>query len=295
MKLYAFEQIDERLKLVPLAARRALDAARLKVPLSIWQRLEPAMRTELVELGSQAEVNVERVRELLETHVPELEPCQAFPEPRADRIPDELSGALVDGPHIADDVWAKLDAVDRYALCKVVSRGKPNRILAAFREIVGKRELSNHLDESGNVRMVDVAPKAKSARSATAESRVSMGPEAFQALALQTAPKGEVLATARLAGIMAAKRTSDLIPLCHPLSLTRCEVALTLHAQTREVKIVATVDAVDRTGVEMEAMTAASVAALTVYDMLKGLDRSMTLGPTFLLAKSGGKSGEYRR
>jgi cyclic pyranopterin phosphate synthase len=208
-------------------------------------------------------------------------------------VPEAVRREFEDDPRLDDAAWAKLGPVDRYALAKVVSRGKAKRILAAYREIVGHG--MTHLDEQGRVRMVDVAPKAPSLRSATAESLVSMNVAAYRALSTNSAPKGEVLATARLAGIMAAKRTSDLIPLCHPLSLTRSEVSLTLRPETREVHIVATVEAMDRTGVEMEALTAASVAGLTVYDMLKSLDRAMTLGPCQLSSKSGGKSGDFRR
>jgi cyclic pyranopterin phosphate synthase len=104
-----------------------------------------------------------------------------------------------------------------------------------------------------------------------------------------------VLGTARLAGIMAAKRTSDLIPLCHPLSLTKVEVVLELDAATNAISVRATVEAFDRTGVEMEALTAVSLAALTVYDMLKGIDRAMEIGPTRLVAKSGGRTGDFAR
>jgi cyclic pyranopterin phosphate synthase len=143
--------------------------------------------------------------------------------------------------------------------------------------------------------MVDVSNKSKTARRAVAESSVSMSKAAFEALSEQRAAKGDVLATARIAGIMAAKRTSDIIPLCHPLGLTHCEVSLELVPGEQRVVVQATTEVFAQTGVEMEAMLAATAAALTVYDMLKGIDRGMTVGPTKLLAKSGGKSGDYKR
>ncbi|HEY6724243.1 MAG TPA: cyclic pyranopterin monophosphate synthase MoaC [Polyangiaceae bacterium] len=143
--------------------------------------------------------------------------------------------------------------------------------------------------------MVDVGAKQPTLRRALAESGVSMSEQAFAALAGHETEKGDVLATARIAGIMAAKKTAELIPLCHPLSLVRCEVRLELVPSDRRVVVRAEAEVIDRTGVEMEAMVAASTAALTIYDMLKGIDRAMLVGPTRLLEKSGGKSGGFRR
>lgn len=143
--------------------------------------------------------------------------------------------------------------------------------------------------------MVDVSQKAASHRHAVAESRVSMSAEAFARVKSATVPKGDVLGTARLAGIMAGKRTAELIPLCHPLSLTKLELSLEFDDAATSIVIHATVEAFDRTGVEMEALTAVSVAALTVYDMLKGIDRAMEIGPTRLVTKSGGRTGDFSR
>jgi cyclic pyranopterin phosphate synthase len=143
--------------------------------------------------------------------------------------------------------------------------------------------------------MVGISLKVASERRAAAESRVRMNAATLGRLLRADAPKGDVLGTARLAGIMAAKRTPDLIPLCHPVKLTRVDVALTTDAVAHAVLVRVTVEAFDRTGVEMEALTAASVAALTVYDMLKAFDRGMQLGPTLLLAKSGGIRGDFQR
>jgi cyclic pyranopterin phosphate synthase len=149
-----------------------------------------------------------------------------------------------------------------------------------------------HVDSAGNARMVDVAEKAVTARRATAEGWVRMGPVALAQVRSRAAKKGDVLGVAQLAGIMAAKRTGDLIPLCHPLPLDAVDVLLEAHDDG--VHIVATVACTGRTGVEMEAMTAVSVAALTIYDMLKAVDRGMHVEGVRLLEKSGGRSGTWR-
>ena len=151
-----------------------------------------------------------------------------------------------------------------------------------------------HLDEQGRARMVGVAGKPETLRYAVATATVSMSERAFAA-AVQGTKKGDALQIARIAGIAAAKRTSDLIPLCHPLRLTAVQVLAEPDVAACEVVLTATVEAVDRTGVEMEALTAASVAALTLYDMIKAVDRSARIDAILLLQKSGGKSGEYVR
>lgn len=150
-----------------------------------------------------------------------------------------------------------------------------------------------HLDEHGNARMVDVAGKEITRRDASAESIVELSAAAFTALSGGTLKKGDAIAVARIAGIMAAKRTSDLIPLCHPLPITSVNVDFELDAAANRVRIVATVSVTARTGVEMEALTAASVAALAIYDMCKAIDKGITIGPTRLLSKSGGSSGDF--
>jgi len=153
-----------------------------------------------------------------------------------------------------------------------------------------------HLDESGAARMVDVADKAVTHRRAVAGAFVEMLPATLALIASGDAPKGDVLATARIAGIMAAKRTSDLIPMCHPLSLTHASVELTAEESPRTgIRITATAETDGKTGVEMEALTAASVAALTIYDMCKAVDRGMVVEGVMLLAKEGGKSGTWTR
>jgi len=149
-----------------------------------------------------------------------------------------------------------------------------------------------HLDEDGAARMVDVSAKPATARDAAATGRIIMSREAAQAIRDGAVKKGDVLAVARVAGIMAAKRTADLIPLCHPLPISG--VTLDLAVEEDGVVATATVRTTHMTGVEMEALTAVSVALLTIYDMAKALDRAMVIGGVRLLAKSGGRSGDWR-
>lgn len=150
-----------------------------------------------------------------------------------------------------------------------------------------------HLDESGAARMVDVGAKPETARVAVARGRVHMRPETLALIIAGDIKKGDVLGTARLAGIMAAKRTSELIPLCHPLLLDSVQVTLSPNTAEHCVDIEATVRVSGKTGVEMEALTAVSVAALTVYDMAKAADRGMRISDVRLVHKSGGRSGEW--
>ncbi len=154
-----------------------------------------------------------------------------------------------------------------------------------------------HLDERGNAHMVDVAGKAVTHRRAVASAFVSMRPETLAMITGASAKKGDVLATARIAGITAAKRTSDLIPLCHPISLTRVAVDLEAYesADRQGIAITATAETDGKTGVEMEALAAAAVAGLTVYDMCKAVDRGMVVGDVRLEHKEGGKSGTWTR
>jgi indole-3-glycerol phosphate synthase len=165
-------------------------------------------------------------------------------------------------------------------------------VAAATRKLLRLPDLS-HVDVQGRARMVDVSDKAETDRVAVAGARVVMKPETLARVQAGEIAKGDVLAAARLAGIMAAKRTSDLIPLCHPLALTSVEVELTCVPERSAVEITATCRLKGRTGVEMEALTAASVAALTIYDMCKAIDRGMTVTDLRLLRKSGGKSGDF--
>jgi cyclic pyranopterin monophosphate synthase len=152
-----------------------------------------------------------------------------------------------------------------------------------------------HVDAAGDARMVDVGGKPITRRRATASGSATLGPEALAAVVERRAAKGDVLQTAQLAGITAAKRTSDWIPLCHPLPLDAVEVTLSVDEAASQVRCEATVTATWRTGVEMEALCAVSAALLTVYDMLKAVDRGIVVGPIQLVAKEGGKSGPWHR
>jgi len=151
-----------------------------------------------------------------------------------------------------------------------------------------------HFDSAGQARMVDVGDKPETQRSATARGVVQLSPEAFRAVAEGRIGKGDVLGVARLAGIMGAKKTPDLIPLCHPLPLSSVALEFELLEAEHSVAIVATCKTAGRTGVEMEAMSAVSVAALTVYDMVKAIDKAVVIREVRLLEKSGGKSGPFK-
>jgi cyclic pyranopterin phosphate synthase len=152
-----------------------------------------------------------------------------------------------------------------------------------------------HLDRKGQARMVDVGQKDKTAREARARATLRMKLETRRVLLAGQVPKGDAMATARIAGIQAAKRTSELIPLCHPLAITGCDISFEPAGDEERLFIEASVRCADRTGVEMEALTAVTVAALTLYDMLKAIDKDMAIEEVVLLEKQGGRSGHYRR
>lgn len=152
-----------------------------------------------------------------------------------------------------------------------------------------------HISESGEARMVDVGAKDETKRTAKAEGYVRMNPDTLTLIESGNAKKGDVIATARLAGIMGAKQTANLIPLCHPLMLTKIAVDIAADATLPGLRVTATASLTGRTGVEMEALTAVSIACLTIYDMAKAADREMEIGAIRLVEKSGGKSGDYLR
>ena len=152
-----------------------------------------------------------------------------------------------------------------------------------------------HFDDAGNARMVDVSGKMETVRVATAEGRISMIPEAYEMVRAGTMKKGDVLGVARIAGILAAKKVDSLIPLCHPLAITKADVSFSFHDDSHTIGIEATVGITGRTGVEMEALTSVSVAALTIYDMCKAVDKGMEISEIRLVKKSGGKSGDFIR
>jgi len=152
-----------------------------------------------------------------------------------------------------------------------------------------------HLNARGEAHIVDIGDKPATRRRAVARARLEAQPETIAAVLGGTLKKGDALAVARIAGIMAAKKTADLIPLCHPIALTRVEVEILADPSGAALLIEATAETTDRTGVEMEALTAASVAALTLYDMAKAMDRGMRIAAVELMEKAGGKSGDFRR
>jgi cyclic pyranopterin monophosphate synthase len=152
----------------------------------------------------------------------------------------------------------------------------------------------SHLDDKGEARMVDVSDKASTHRTARAEGFIAMAPATLALIEEGGAKKGDVLAAARIAGIMAAKKTSELIPLCHPLAITKAGVTFELSREPPGVRVTAEVKVAGPTGVEMEALTAVSVACLTIYDMLKAADKGMVIGSVRLMEKTGGRSGTYR-
>ena len=152
-----------------------------------------------------------------------------------------------------------------------------------------------HIDDEGRVRMVDVTDKKPTMREATAEATVNMNADTFELIRSQKVKKGNVLETARIAGVMAAKKTSELIPMCHPLNITHVQVDFSADEPRSCIEIKATVRIIDQTGVEMEALTAVSVAALTIYDMCKSYDKEMSISNIQLLSKTGGKSGTFER
>lgn len=152
-----------------------------------------------------------------------------------------------------------------------------------------------HIDEKGKIRMVDVSDKEATSRRAVAKGSIYMNRETFEAISDQKVKKGNVLETARIAGIMAAKKTSDLIPMCHPLAITHAGIDFSSDADNSAIHITAEVSITGQTGVEMEALTAVSIAALTIYDMCKSYDKTMRISDMALYEKTGGKSGHFKR
>ena len=279
---------------VPLAARRALARSGFRLTLAAWRSLKGEARLWLVALGAERVVDEPSVRDALASAEPPALCIDAIPEPSPDHVPVELSRALGSEAPLSAAVWAALSPLDLYALAHALAGG-PESARAAYRDVVGHTAVSTHLGASGGARMVSVGEKPETHRVAVSESVVTMSEGAFERLRASDVAKGDVLGVARVAGIMAAKRTSDLIPLCHPIALSKVSVDLVLEEAARAVRIVATAETVGRTGVEMESLVAASVAALTIYDMLKSLDRGIVIGPTRLLRKSGGRTGDYSR
>lgn len=293
MKLYEFDGIDASLALIPLAARRALDALGRKLSLEGYLELPLARRVQLVESGSGIGVDLKAAEGAIAPVLARAPEIPAIEEPSAEKVPAHCLEALGPSQPLPEKVWQSLSPLDRYSLAKVTQKNRPERVSAAYAEIVGQSAVSTHVRPQGGVHMVSVSEKQPTKRRATAECWVKTSPDAFARLRAASSPKGDVLGTARLAGIMATKRTSDLIPLCHPLALTHAEVDFEEREADASLRVLCSVEVVGVTGVEMEAMVGANVAALTVYDMLKSIDRGMQIGPCRLLKKEGGRSGTF--
>jgi cyclic pyranopterin phosphate synthase len=288
--IFAFEGIDERLQLVPLAARRVLDAWGKKLSLAGWLSLSWLDRCALVAAGVGDRVatgDPANVGEAMARAVPAPANIDALGDPDSNRVPAEIAAALGARRPLDTERWSSLRPLERYALAKYAA--KPEKLALAYDAIVGAS--LSHLTSEGHAHMVNVGGKSPSARRAVAAARVRTTPAVVNAAVSGALPKGDVLAVARVAGLMAAKRTPELIPLCHPVQTTHALVDIDADAASGEFQIRAVVETVDRTGVEMEAMVAASVAALTLYDMIKSADRWATVERVQLEEKSGGKSG----
>jgi len=293
-RLFEFDVNDPHLSLVPLAARRLFDALGAKLSLEGWRSLSLEQRRQLVELGSADSLDAERARGILATADPLPRDTDAVGDPEVDHVPRHVTNLLDSERPLSQSTWLTLTPLERWVLDKVAKSKNPDRLPNAYDEILGQRQPLTHLNTRGEAHMVAVTSKPITERRAVATSRITMSEKAHRTLVDGTSPKGDVLAAARIAGIMAAKQTSQLIPLCHPVHLSALEVTLEPSNTQPVVEIRAEVTAIDRTGVEMEAMVAVSVAALTVYDMLKAVDRTMVIESTRLLEKRGGKSGDYR-
>lgn len=391
--VYSFEGLLPDLESPPIAARRALDHAGLRLSVEAWRSLSLEERQRVTLAGVADRVDGELVSSILRRASPAPQRISPVSDPDPSGPPEALAKALEPSRAIDPKRWARLRAVDRYALAHTYRRAVArsafsilgeafDAVLAASappapvvpppspapqaayqpagfyssapegREQRDPREaatarggsqdvgrmgyspavqamhdtspnrtavdpslsrvpegggrgfatvpppagaLSNHLNQAGEVHMVDVARKAKTERRAIAHGAVVMRPDTLARLTSRDAPKGEVLATARVAAVVAAKRTHEVIPLCHMVALTHLDVNIEIDQSASVVHVTATADAYDRTGCEMEAMVAVSTACLTIYDMLKGIDRDMVITDVKLLEKSGGRSGHYKR
>jgi molybdenum cofactor biosynthesis protein MoaC len=288
--VYAFEGMDEALLFMPLAARRLLDVLGRKLSLEGWRSLSLEDRRRVVREGAAEQVDPAAAA-IIDTASPVAENIHPQPDPDPRSIPQELAATLGGARRLDSAQWRALRALDRYALVKCAS--KPDKLVLARDEIGGV--LLTHLTQAGDARMVDVGDKAETARRAVASACVRTTRSVVEAIAAGAVAKGDVLAAARVAGILAAKRTPELVPLCHAVRTTYAAIDFEPDAEHGELRVRATVEAIDRTGVEMEAMVAASVASLTVYDMVKSADRWATIDAVRLDAKSGGKSGDVKR
>jgi cyclic pyranopterin phosphate synthase len=289
--VYAFEAIDETLPYMPLAARRVLDVLGCRLSLEGWLSLPVEERWRVARAGAAERVGPELIT-LIDCAVPKAARIDSATEPDPGSPPQELAAALGSSRPLAEAGWRALRPLDRYALVKCAH--KHEKLGRAYDEITSKPHFS-HLTSDGEAFMVDVGRKVPTARRAVASACVRTTRSVVEAIASRRTPKGDVLAAARIAGILASKRTPELIPLCHPVQTTRAGIDFEPDVVRGELRVRATIEAVDRTGVEVEAMVAASVASLTVYDMIKSADRWASVEAVRLEAKSGGKSGDLKR
>jgi cyclic pyranopterin phosphate synthase len=399
--VYTFEGLLPELESPPIAARRALDHAGQRLSVEGWRSLPLEDRQRLTLQGVPDRVDADQVTSLLRRASPAAQRISAVSDPDPSAPPEALAKALEPTRAIDPKRWARLRAVDRYALAHTYRRAVArsafsilgeafDAVLAAsappppppppppqllsplppqagyqpagfYSNVPEPREagrtsyipppmghdgartpytpqppsaqeaherprtgyppplveaattkyepagrgfatypppagtLSNHLNQAGEVHMVDVARKPKTERRAIARGTVHMRADTLARLTSREAPKGEVLATARVAAVLAAKRTHEIIPLCHQVALTHLDVNIEMDIPGNAVHVTAVADAYDRTGCEMEAMVAVSLGCLTIYDMLKGIDRDIVISDVKLMEKSGGRSGHYKR
>ncbi len=289
--VYEFEGLGDTLEYVPMSARRLLDVAGRKLSLTGWQSLGTEDRWKLARAGAGERVLVEDAS-VLDDAIPPASSVAPVADPSAVWPPAELVNALGPARPLYEARWRQLSALDRYVLVK--SAGKAEKLTRAYDEIVRPVSFS-HLTVAGAAHMVDVGGKDASARRAVASACVCTTREVVEAVTGGRAAKGDVLGAARVAGILAAKRTPELIPLCHPVQTTRATIDFETDPARGRIQVTAAVEAMDRTGVEMEALVAATVAALTVYDMIKSVDRWASIEAVRLESKSGGKSGDLSR
>jgi len=311
----------DELALIPPVSGGATAAARARVtaePLSVAGLAEAVSRpgagatvvfcgttreVERLEYEAYAEMAAERIGAVLDECIARHGLEAAVAEHRIGSVPlgEPSVVVAVSAAHRGEAFAGAREAIDRIKAeapiwkQEVEAGGKPPRRVEGTMPALDHGARLTHLDDAGSARMVDVGAKAVSQRRARAEARLRMAPRTAAALARGDAPKGDVLGTARIAGIGAAKRTSELIPLAHPLALDFVDVDGRVEPDDGLVRLSAEVGCTGRTGVEMEAMTACSVAALTVYDMVKGLERGVSIEAIELVHKSGGRSGEWRR
>ena len=255
---------------------------------------------EKLEYEAYAEMAGERIASVLDDCVAKHGLEAAAAEHRVGAVPlgEPSVVVAVSAAHRGEAFAGAREAIDRIKaeapIWKREVEGEQERWVEGTVPAADSAALA-HLDDAGNARMVDVGAKPETQRRARAEATVRMSPDTAAAVARGDAPKGDVLGTARIAGIGAAKRTWELIPLCHPLALDFVDVEATIDADAGAIAISAEAGTTGKTGVEMEAMTACSIAALTVYDMVKGLERGVTIESLGLTHKSGGRSGEWKR